>query len=528
MDASAESDRYACPRCGAVTTRPLLVEAGYSCRRCTFEVAHLDLAPNGSVRSVIGWLRTSGDLLHERYRVTSVLGKGGFAATYLVEDSLLKGKRRAVKEIPAIQYDEYETNLLSRLRHPAIPDISDRFETDDMVYLVLEFGGNRTLEMERKANNGTIPLTKLIPWIQQLCDVLTYLHGQTPPIVHRDLKPDNILLDENDRIMLIDFGIAKEADGFAMTRTIARSASHGFSPPEQVLGSGTDQRSDVYALGATVYLLLTGTVPPAAHERVAGRGLVAPRKLNPAIPPDLEAAIVQALDLNINHRQQSIRELSRVFESGALAEGPAPPNQLFVARTERLPSGPPTLASAGPAPRSAPGAAAARARVSPDGVAPRQFAHRRMSWALWMLVPVLLIVAGIAWFALRPGASPRTEPQDTANLKVGVPTGPGAPPADATHGGTMAPTGQTPTEVEGPVGQQPGNAATEALKAGRKADAVTASSGEGPGAQARPVQPPAPTIAGPRTGRPPTAAKQQSKPSIWEGAIRREGATRID
>src|SRR4029077_6798702 len=121
----------------------------------------------------------------------------------------------------------------------------------------------------------------VLRWMRQLCDVLSYLHELDPPVVHRDLKPENILLDERDRIMLIDFGIAKASGDFAVTRTVARSSSHGFSPPEQVLGAGTDERSDVYSLGATMYALLTGKAPPPAHERVAGSELAPPRSLAP-------------------------------------------------------------------------------------------------------------------------------------------------------------------------------------------------------------------------------------------------------
>jgi serine/threonine-protein kinase len=245
-----------------------------------------------------------------------VLGKGGFGATYLVEDLRLSGKRRAIKEVPELLFDEYETTLLSRLNHPSIPDIIDRSIVDGMVYLVLEFGGSRTLGGERKQyQDRRIPQAKLLPWMRQLCEVLIYLHSQDPPIIHRDLKPDNILLDEIGRIMLIDFGIAKESKPATMTRTIGRAATHGFSPPEQAMGTGTDERSDIYALAATFYALLTGENPPAAHERVAGKELVPPSQIVPDISPRLEAAILQALNLNVNHRQQTMKEFSLALEA---------------------------------------------------------------------------------------------------------------------------------------------------------------------------------------------------------------------
>jgi eukaryotic-like serine/threonine-protein kinase len=306
----AEQSTYTCPKCGTTSSKDAVAKNDYQCSSCALQLAHLDLAPNGSVRGVLGWLREPGCLLNNRYRVNRVLGCGGFAATYLAEDLLLPGKYRAIKEIPAPQYDTHEAALLSRLRHPAIPDISDRFETDGMIYLVLAFGGDRNLETVRQQSGGIVTLAELIPWMLQLCEVLEYLHGRTPPVVHRDLKPENVLLDEHGRVVLIDFGIAKESDQSQMTHTLARAASYGFSPPEQVLGTGTDQRSDVYALGATLYMLLTGTMPPPAHARVAGKEIRSPRTLNPRISPRLDAAIMRALELNINRRQQSIAEFS--------------------------------------------------------------------------------------------------------------------------------------------------------------------------------------------------------------------------
>jgi serine/threonine-protein kinase len=421
------------------------------------ELAHLELAPNGTVRRVLGWLHAPGDRVQGRYRVTGVLGKGGFAATYLVTDERLQGKHRALKELPQDLYDEYETALLARLRHPAIPDISDRFELDGMVYLVLEFGGRQSLESERRASGGTIALERLMPWMRQLCDVLAYLHGQTPPIVHRDLKPDNILLDEQDRIMLIDFGIAKESAELSVTRTLARSVSHGFSPPEQVLGTGTDQRSDVYALGATMYALLTGTVPALAHERVAGKELAPPRALNPAIPEALEAVILWALDLNINRRPQAIAELSRVFAPGALA-APAPAAG-FGTPTVRVGQQGPL-----PVPVRMPIPVPNRAGRVRD--APPRAEHRGHRPALWIAAGglVIAVVAIAAWRILEP-TSPAVAPAETPAAPVAAapavlvapPTeksSPPAPPAPVQPRPSAVELGGAGQVIEGRLGKQ--------------------------------------------------------------------------
>jgi len=300
---------HACPACGAVYTEQELADADYRCKQCGLEMAHVETAPNGTTRRVLAWLRQPGEILLDRYKVEKILGKGGFATTYLVEDSKLGGRKRALKEIPKLLYDDLEEGMLSQLNHPAIPDIVDRGETEDTVYLVLKFGGGRTLENERKNRGGRIPLDVFMPWFQQLGDVISYLHSLTPPVIHRDLKPDNVLLDEHDRVMLIDFGIAKQTEDGGQTRTIARAATHGYSPPEQALGTGTDPRSDVYSLAATAYALLTGRIPPPAHIRVAGRELEPPAQLVPELPAAISDALVDALNLNINLRPQSVLEL---------------------------------------------------------------------------------------------------------------------------------------------------------------------------------------------------------------------------
>lgn len=331
-----------CGRCHATTSRLALSQSDFRCPQCGQEMAYVDVAPNGTIRGVFGFLRNENEILEDRYQIEKFLGKGGFGATYFVRDLKLKGKRRALKEVPTLMFDETEVNVLSQLHHPSIPDILDRFEKDGMVYLILEFGGSQTLSQYCKAQGGQIPLAVALPWMRQVCEALDYLHSQTPPIIHRDLKPDNILVDENNRVMLIDFGISKESNESLYTRTVARAASLGFSPPEQVLGTGTDERSDIYAFGATFYYVLTGTVPPGAHERVAGKNLVPVHQFAPETPPILCEVIEKALQLNMNERPQTVREILDVLEQVEVDDlGPNP----HAMRTVRLGSDFPTAST---------------------------------------------------------------------------------------------------------------------------------------------------------------------------------------
>jgi serine/threonine-protein kinase len=507
-DSGADGE-YSCPACSHQSTKPLFAKADFRCPTCGLEVAHVDLAPNGSVREVLGWLRSPGLVLGGRYQVTGLLGKGGFAATYRVEDLRLNGKRRALKEVPRLVFDEREMEILAGLHHPGICDITDQFEDADMVYLVLEFGGTRSLETERGTHGGQVPLEVLLPWMRQLCQVLTYLHGQDPPVVHRDLKPENILLNDDGAIKLIDFGIAKESTEAAVTSTIARSASHGFSPPEQVLGTGTDQRSDVYALGATLYLLLTGRKPTPAHQRVAGEEVTSPRALNPAIPEEIERLILRSLHLNIHQRVQSIDEFSRGLE-GEGVDAPTPAMATSTAPAEPTPSEPLSALGAqtrhlvisgeeevwiepGGRIRMATVSAGATAGVDDATLAPEPAgppageqtvllgreapprgvgAWPRRGAGTWLLAAAVLlaVVAVVVWWLSRPPGSTPTPPEP--GLADTEPIAP--PPAESTAtGAEFLPKPQAPGKKDA---TSPAMSAADALRTG-------------PGARAWPAEP---------------------------------------
>jgi serine/threonine-protein kinase len=418
-----EATEKQCPRCAAVNLVAELPQREYKCGDCGLTLAHLDTNAQGAIRGVLGWLLDVDAEVNERYKVTTILGKGGFGVTYLIEDMRLHGKHRAMKEIPESLFDEHESKVLGHLSHPSIPDIIDHFTLDGMVYLVLEFGGNRTLRMEQERRDGRIPIFVLLPWVRQLCDALQYLHSQNPPIIHRDLKPDNVLLDDNDQVMLIDFGIAKEATKDSVTRTLGRAVSHGFSPPEQAMGTGTDPRSDVYALGAIMYNVLTNEMPAGAHERITGTELEPLSKFLPNIPPLIETAIMKSLELNINLRQQSIAELSQVLD--LVQSGSDSAATVSVANIET--SGVATVADGVDLPSvqipsalsSVNGDAAASIRLKQPEAAPPAQPRKQSQGVIYAVVgAVVVLLGGGYWFM---GGEEETDPQTMQPVETQTP-----------------------------------------------------------------------------------------------------------
>jgi hypothetical protein len=156
---------------------------------------------------------------------------------------------------------------------------------------------------------GSLPETEVLPWIAAVCDALAYLHSQSPPIIHRDLKPANIKITPEGKAVLVDFGIAKVFDTQLRTTIGARAITPGFSPPEQYGFGRTGPASDIYALGATLYTLLTGETPPESVQRIAGIPLTQPRQLNRRITPQTEGLLLRALELDTQRRFGDVGEL---------------------------------------------------------------------------------------------------------------------------------------------------------------------------------------------------------------------------
>jgi serine/threonine-protein kinase len=156
-----------------------------------------------------------------------------------------------------------------------------------------------------------------------VCDALVYLHSNVPPIIHRDIKPGNIKITSSGLAMLVDFGVAKEYRPDTKTTLGARAVTPGYSPVEQYGNGTTDQRSDQYALGATIYTLLTGRMPPESISRVTGAVLPLPRQINPAISAHVERAILRAMAILASDRFPSVADLREALKKSLASSAPA-------------------------------------------------------------------------------------------------------------------------------------------------------------------------------------------------------------
>ncbi len=261
-----------------------------------------------------------GRILQGRYEVMGILGLGGMSAVYQARDQRFPNvvKLCAVKEMKshsldpqmrslAIQNFEREANILATLSHPAIPKVYDYFSEEARSYLVMEFIEGRDLEAVLSEMTSFLPQEQVLEWAIQLCDVLQFLHEHNPPIIFRDIKPSNIMLDKHGRLRLIDFGIAKN---FQPGQKGTMIGTEGYSPPEQYRGIA-DQRTDIYALGATMHHVLTRqdprVEPPFSfHERPI-------QPANPTVSSELAQIVMRALEYEPERRFSSAEEMKRAL-----------------------------------------------------------------------------------------------------------------------------------------------------------------------------------------------------------------------
>jgi serine/threonine protein kinase len=218
----------------------------------------------------------SGTVLHGRYRIERVLGSGGFGHVYLAID-LVTSQQSALKEYLVTgssgqEQLKHEATVLSQLHHANLPAFQDAFIERGRYYVVLNYiEGSDLTDLIRIARqrNDVVPIAKITSWLLAVCDAVMFLHSQHPPVIHRDIKPDNIRIMSNGTAVLVDLGNAKAAaDGARTLFFIRHQGTPGYAPPEQYPGgSGTDSRSDVYALGGTLYYALTTHEPPSVSVR---------------------------------------------------------------------------------------------------------------------------------------------------------------------------------------------------------------------------------------------------------------------
>ncbi len=274
----------------------------------------------------------TGEVLRSRYKIRRTIGHGGMGSIYLADDLRLEGRQCALKEVEHDRTlppetirqarDQFlrEATVLARLDHPNLPKVSDYFAVGGRDYLVMDFVPGKDLRMlmlEERQKGAYLNEALVLGWGSQIMDALEYLHSQDPPILHRDIKPGNIKVTPSGLVKLVDFGLVKILAPDEMTITILQGRGTALYTPLEQYGSDaghTDARSDIYAFGATLYHMLTNSPPAEARERFLNPTcLTPPRQINPAISPQVEKAVLWAMNLHPDERPQDMGVLRKAL-----------------------------------------------------------------------------------------------------------------------------------------------------------------------------------------------------------------------
>gem|GEM_PF-1017122 len=275
------------------------------------------LRTQGSEPSEKALNHRKGEVLRGRYEVLEPLGRGASGAVYLVRDMTfgasdvrwvlkeieISGRSLEEQEEAGTLFDK-ECALLRSLNHPAIPKLIEHFHHEDGAGLVMEYVEGKSLESMLKEEGKPLEVEKVIEIAEELISILSYLHGQNPhPLIFRDLKPSNIMITGKGRLRLIDFGIARYHTPGKPKDTLVYGTP-GFSPPEQYGLGQTDERSDIYAYGATLYYLLTGEEPEQFYFNFPPL-----RSINSSVPGKLESLVMKCLRREKTERPSSVEQI---------------------------------------------------------------------------------------------------------------------------------------------------------------------------------------------------------------------------
>jgi len=333
----------------------------------------------------------TSQVVHNRYQILGLLGQGGMGAVYRAFDQW-EQRSCAVKEMrpsPDISSAKLEglrgqfrreAAVLSSLHYPGLTRVTDYFMEGQNEYLVMDFVQGQSLQDVLKASGQPgLPEEQVIGWARQLLDTLEYIHSRN--VIHRDIKPANIRLTLDGRVVLVDFGLVKLWDP-RNPETIMALRGAGtpqYAPPEQLDSTfgHTDARSDIYSLGATLYALLSGRIPPSVNDRVL-KNVQVPSlcSIAPGITPAVDEAVLKALQLWQVQRFQSAAEMRQAL--GA----PRAPSPAFAAPVRPIPVQAPLMGSERAQPAPAPRPAV---QVQPRPPAPAPARSGPPAW-VWVLV----------------------------------------------------------------------------------------------------------------------------------------------
>ena len=370
---------------------------------------------------------TPETVLQGRYRIVRQLGQGGMGAVYEAVDQRLDTtvalKETLFADERLRKQFEREARLLARLHHPALPRVSDHFSEDDGQFLVMQFipGDDLSEMMVRK--RSSFPANQVLTWADQLLDALDYLHTQDPQIVHRDIKPQNLKLTSRGQIILLDFGLAKGQAGEISRITTAASIfgyTPNYAPLEQIQGLGTDSRSDLHALGATLYHLITNVKPPDALTRAAAivngqpDPLLKASDVNSAIAPEVDDVLAKAMAQNREQRYTTADEMRKALHGTEQASTVVERGE---AQTVLFPPPPTTVA----VPTQTVATAGTVATTGETTVVRRKEGGPRRLFPVAISVAVLVLVAcgALGFYALHD----RNQPESQVAVESPTPTG---------------------------------------------------------------------------------------------------------